>query len=92
MVLHHLYLITKVSQHYIIMRGYVLLTVNNGTTPQSLHYPYFRHEYLYTSIGLHVPLTAGRFLGPEAASLCRLLVTVWRVVTRLPTSSSHSPI
>ena len=67
------------------MRGYVLLTVNNATTLQSLHYPYFRHESRYTSIDLHVLLTAGQFLGPEAASLCRLLVTVWRVVTQLLT-------
>jgi hypothetical protein len=63
------------------MRRYVLLTFNNGTTSQSLHYPYFRHESRYTSIDLHIPLTAGQFLGPEAAaSLCRLLVTVRRVV------------
>ena len=74
------------------MCGYVLLTVNNGTTSQSLHYPYFRHEYRYTSIDLHVPLTAGQFLGPEAASLCRLLANVWQVVTRLQTSSSHSSL
>jgi hypothetical protein len=100
MVLHHLYLITKVSQRYPtgspihnlmhclttaayclntqqeyrnykgvqlcrLMRAYALLTVSNGTTPQYLHYPYFRHESRYTSIDLHVPLKAGRFLGPE---------------------------
>ena len=56
------------------MRGYELLTVNNGTTLQSLHYPYFRHESRYTSIDLHVPLTARQFLGPEARSVACLLL------------------